>query len=154
MHRGCRCGNGVRVPFLRCSARAIQSKWNHVGFASQIGPSDSQGLRIVLSELSRSFSECATVDGTISARIRLRGTILSMKKFNNQPSLLMLVDRRHSRREGIIRFVNYCDSKNKYAILDITCHRDAHVFDGPTCHQDRKGERANPLPCGRVLRAL
>lgn len=57
----------VRIPLLRYSARAIQLKWNHVGSAPQIGPSDSQEPDIHLSELSPSFSECAAVDFTISA---------------------------------------------------------------------------------------
>ena len=89
-----------------------------------------------ISELSHSFSKCAMVDGTISARVAY-GALFCL------PSLLLLVDRRHSRREGIIRFVNYCDSKSKYAIFDITCHRDAHIFNSSTCHT--KIERAKEL---------
>ncbi len=133
----------VRIPLLRCSARAIQSRWNHVGFVSQSDRATVKGWSfsyLNCTVLSHSFPKCC--DGRLHSigPCRLKGTILSTKKFNNLLSLPLLVDRRHSRREGIIRFVNYCVSKRKYAIFDITCHRDAHVGEGPTCDQERAKE--------------
>ena len=124
----------VRIPLLRYSARAIQLRWNHVGSAPQIGPSDSEEPDTLLSELSPSFSECAAVDFTISASscpCRLQGTILSTKKFN---ILLSSVDWRHSRRERTFRFQRRPLSP---------------CLEAPTCNHER-AEELTLYPAGET----